>query len=518
MRHVNLRHVRLARTVTGVVIGVGLATALAVAPLARGQAPRPNNTDTAKTNGRYPTTYPVPQYALPLPANLSFRASEAVHDIWFSRSDAITRVQPEAPSMATDSLRAAIEARGKAWLEQLRANAPDAIHLDDAGRVHVVAGADSTARRLFAQRLAFPKLSVAEQAYTLLAGVSSFADTTHPARLSVAEEYAAALDRLPEQPAGLYLYCAHATLATAYDDLGQRAAALRHATRAIMLLGRIPVTDREEFYNEPKLYLIAAHALQHESDGKRRLDSLAAAVKAATQQFFPGMTRMDSIASAVIVWRQDSIARFLPLGSLIGSTAPALRAHAWWNVPGAPSEPSHDASRATNAALDSGTSLRLNDGTVRLVLFGNIYCCMDAIRAVDRMQGALPEGASVLLATETTGYMNGVLVSPEDESRQLRAIYRDTLHLTLPIALWVGQKHATEAGGSVPTASPNTENYFVSRTRYGGQGDWGAPYVGIVDKHGILRHVFNPLPLTHGFSRDDQQRAIALIRELVTAQ
>jgi hypothetical protein len=445
---------------------------------------------------------PEPAVALPLPAKHRLTPSDGAYDLWFDRSVAQWRLAPETPQAPNDSIRAGVLARGRAWVTQLQREAPDAIHLDDAGRVYVAAGQDSIARRFITERLALPALLPAERAFTLWTAVTAFADTARPERYPVAETYMAALDELPDDPAGVYRLRAHAALALAYDRTGEAAPALRHALASFARLERMPLQDREDAYHEAAPFLLAAHELQAAPDGARRLDSLAAVLKSAATPSATMTWRDSAKFIDAQMWR-DSLVQLVGSAHLLGTPAPAIQAHAWWNTPGA----------STNAAMSTPTTLALNDGTVRLVLFANVFCCIDALLTLQRLQGELPRGASMLYVTATTGHINGVLVPPEEEVRRLQHVYRDTLRLTLPTAMWVGQKQPTPWGGSVPAPSPNIRAYFVAREEFGGQGTRAAPYMVLVDGKGIVRHVFSS---KRGFTRADEQRAMALIRALVS--
>jgi hypothetical protein len=485
------------------------ATFLCMSGVAQGQAAsgtavhasEPMVSLSAKT---FPVTKLLPRIDLSLPATQGWTSTNAAYDLWTHGKYAQWRIGPEVASVPDDSIRAALERRSREWVTSLSARAPDVLHLDDAGRLNVAAGQDSVAQRYFAQRLALARLDPADQAYTLFAAVSSFADTAYPERLAVAERYAAMLDRLPPKPASIFIYRAHVRLAEVYDGLAQQDAALRHAFHAFGLAKRMPVLDRDSLYKDASLYLIVAHALQGQPNGAQRLDSLLKELKAASIPF-PEMTPMDSSESEKFGFWEDSLARITGSVGLIGKAAPSIRAHRFWNMPG--QDPESTAERA----------LSLDDGTVRLVLFGNVNCCTDVLAAFQRLQKVLPKGASTLLVTATIGYANGMLVVPDEEVRQLKTVYLDTLHVGTPIALWVGKKQPTEWGGEVPAPSPNLQAYFVSRNARGGQDDGGGglfggkPYIAIVDGHGIVRQLFTA---QRGFTRADQARALALLHQL----
>jgi hypothetical protein len=443
-------------------------------------------------------------YNLSLPASARFTTSDAVFDVLAGENHAYLRIPADQGNVPSDSIHAAVIARGRAWLEQLRATAPDAIHLDDAGRLAVAAGEDSIARDYIAQRLATARLSAADRAYTLLMGVMGFADTAKPARLVVAEEYANALDGLTTDTSRIFAYRAHWKMAEAYDDLAQPTDALRHALRAFSAVGRMPFQDRDLVYKDFSLYLIAAHALQTDADGRRRLDSLTMALREAT--FPQHVSANDSSYLWMGAWWRDTLTRMAGSGRLLGAEAPPIRAHLWWNGTTA-------GSHQTDDTVASAGVTSLADGTVRLVLFANIYCCIDAILALRRVHAQLPKGATAMVVTATTGYMNGVLLPPSEEVKRLRTVYLDSLHLTMPIAVWVGSKEATPGGGMVPAASPNLEAFSVAHGKYGAQGEWSSPYAVLVDGRGIVRHVFGA---QRGFRRVDEQRALTLVRTFLS--
>jgi hypothetical protein len=263
--------------------------------------------------------------------------------------------------------------------------------------------------------------------------------------------------------------------------------------------------------------MIVAHALQHEQNGRARLDSLTATIKAGLRPF-PGMTTLDSIAMPATSFWELRLERIAGAAALLNRPAPAIWAHTWMNVPtptgmnsSTNARRNTSADTGANTALSSGASAKsLADGTVRLILFGTVNCCAYDMIALQRLRESLPTGADMLIVSGTSGYINGQLVTPAEEIAALKTVYRDELRLTVPVALWGAPKHGTTSGGAVPTPSPNIKEYSIPDNRYGSQD--GDPYLLIVDARGIVRHLFAGIT---EFSRDDERRALSIIRDLL---
>src|SRR5688572_24061985 len=124
---------------------------------------------------------------------------------------------------------------------------------------------------------------------------------------------------------------------------------------------------------------------------------------------------------------------------------------------------------------------------------------MASLPHVARMQKAFPTEIEVMIATHTLGGwgIKTVIPGPE-EVEELRKYYTQKYKLTVPIAVWEGEKRLTEDGGMVPAPDPTWAAYNIA----------SKPQAVLVDHQGIVRQVFS------GFSRDDEWRAKRTIARL----
>ena len=448
---------------------------------------------------------PIPTWPLDIPRENGLTVTAAAHDVSAVRHHNHLRIPPDAAHVPEDSIRAIVLARAKAWLPQLhadgvgRAGGPDALHWDDAGRLAIAANEDTLAHAYFTKRLAMPGLSVSDQAYTLLTAVRAFADTAYPTRLPAAEQYATRLDRLPVSVVGDSRYLAHAALAHAYYDLDRSEPALEHARKALLLVPQLPFQDRESAYSDLSVYLIAAHLLLETPSGRAEFDRITAALTGAATVSAAEVAR-DSLLQMNSEFWAGAFRDRAAGAALLGRAAPPLRAMAIWNMPSvSPSE----------HAL-APQSIRLDDGVARLIVFGDVNCCIDNVVALQRVQAQLPTGAQVVFATATRGEWRSAFVLPADEVQRLHDVYRDTLKLTVPIVLWAGEKQPTPWGGMMPAPSPNIEAFHVARSFYGLQ---ESAYAVITDGKGIIRHIF---AARRGLDRGDEVRAVKLLTTLLS--
>jgi hypothetical protein len=173
--------------------------------------------------------------------------------------------------------------------------------------------------------------------------------------------------------------------------------------------------------------------------------------------------------------------------------AAPLIAHRWFNV----------ARRSADTSSWTPTTIALNDGTIRLIEFGDRYCpyCMEALPVMDRLHHEFASrGVEVWFVTHTYGIWNTTFIDRAEEVDRLKEFYLVDKHATLPLALWAGEKQPTDDNGMVPQESPNSSAYEIT----------GQPTFYLVDGHGFVRHI------SRGFANDgDEQRLRDRIERLL---
>jgi hypothetical protein len=152
-----------------------------------------------------------------------------------------------------------------------------------------------------------------------------------------------------------------------------------------------------------------------------------------------------------------------------------------------------------NTPQTQAHDLALNDGTVRVLVFGRSTVA-DMVMAANHLQHRLPKGAEVVFVTATQGFWGADFVEPDQEAQRLADYYTKYLKVTVPIAIWAGQKITTPSGGRVPTRSPNSVAYQTST---------GFLSV-VVDAKGHVRRIGT------FYSQRDEESTLALVNFLVT--
>jgi len=437
-----------------------------------------------------------------------------VLDLRATKHQMLDDIPSTRASWPSDSIRAVIAERAAAWFEVLR-NAPSTgLALDGASQLSVLAGRDSLAQAQIATRLAAPKLSAADRGYTLLLATLSFTDTARVTRLDVAEHYCARLDSLAPMLAGAWQYRAHAVLANAYAVLGRTEQFVSHGVRALQVVPRMPFADREVALTDPEFnpmkvtsdldpYIALASVLALTPAGRTRLDTLTQMLIGAARASDTLLTR-DSRYADLAQRFAATVERRAAIASLIGRPAPPVHAMGWWNAgaltaPIAHPDTTFDTIRRT---------MSLDDGIVRVVLFAQYgwACCLAELRSLERLRVQFPKGVQVIYATSIKGAWHVRLVTPAEEMRRLRNAYLEVHRLTVPIALWVGEKKPTADGGVLPEPSPDVAAYHIP-LRYNGYDL--TPYVIVVDRKGIVRRIMLR------FDRGDEARTITVIRALL---
>jgi hypothetical protein len=155
-------------------------------------------------------------------------------------------------------------------------------------------------------------------------------------------------------------------------------------------------------------------------------------------------------------------------------------------------------SRWVNTAHTEAHDLVLNDGVVRVLVFGRSTSA-SVILAANHLNTRLPKGAEVVYVTATQGFWGADFLEPDQEVERLAAYYTGDLKVSLPIAIWGAPKMTTASGGHVPTMSPNNVAY---------QTPSGLLAV-VVDATGHIRRISTV------YTHRDEDRTLALVNLLV---
>jgi thiol-disulfide isomerase/thioredoxin len=145
-----------------------------------------------------------------------------------------------------------------------------------------------------------------------------------------------------------------------------------------------------------------------------------------------------------------------------------------------------------STAAPGAASQALNDGTIRLIEFGEYSCypCRMALPGMERIREASPSNVQIWYVTETEGSWGTTVYAPEEEVRHLEHYYVERKHYGMRIALWAGPKDSTMDDGLLPRANPSAAAYPILAT----------PTFVIVDGKGVVRHI------AIGYSKDIDQR------------
>jgi hypothetical protein len=120
-----------------------------------------------------------------------------------------------------------------------------------------------------------------------------------------------------------------------------------------------------------------------------------------------------------------------------------------------------------------------------------------------RLQDNFKKDVEIVMATHTQGgWASKGVVDGKEEVEHLRKYYTVQHKLTFPIAMFEGEKHATEDGGMVPADDPNAKAYSV----------FSIPQIVVVDTKGIIRQILPSL------SRADEERINTKLRQLLEEQ
>jgi len=406
-----------------------------------------------------------------------------------------------------DSLRQVKVQRAKAWVTRLREaerrrEVVGSQRLDFA-LVAVRAEEDSVAHRLIDTRLAevpAGRDGALQRSEALVAAVMALTDTTLDSARIVralprAEQYA---ERLWSIPASGFTTRTDSTdvlhrkvqvamtLLVAAATVSDAERLARYTTQSFRFIDQLAFRERREALQEYP-YALLATAFMTQPNSHAQLDSLehrmasrfeVRAGEASSPEEYAVLT--SNAAAALRHFRELSAW----IGQ-IGHPAPPITAHVWFNTP--------DSVYAPNARAHS-----LADGVVRVLVFGSAQS--DVLPVLERLQHHFPSGAQVVFVTQINGYVGLDLKTPSEEVAWLAQYYRVVRHVTVPVALWAGNKITNDYGWSMPIAAPTDVTYHTGVL---------AGKCVLVDGRGIVRRY---LDLD---SRDDEARIIRVVQTLM---
>lgn len=389
---------------------------------------------------------------------------------------------PGVSDTLDDALHALRRARARTWLARLRPNGPrtDVTSLENYIDVAMRAEADSVALRVLDARLAtIPtnQSSVVARSAVLAMAIHALTDESFDSariarHFASAQRYAVNLEALPasgyartsDSTDVLYRqYTAALAMLHASDVLARAPDVVRYATRAVARWTHLDFDERRvEVGALP--YRIIATALAAQPNGRAQLDAfdttlLSAATLRLADHVHGTVSDEQSAAQALQSRLRGQFASF----ALLGQPAPPVTAHAWLNT-----------SDSTYAAVPRAHTFA--DGMARVLAFGPNDG--EFLLLIDRLRHRLPADVQVIYVTHTEGNVGPDLATPADEVTWLASYYREKLHLTMPIALWAGEKVAGPYGSSRPARSPNPAAYHAETIGFA---------CVIVDGHGVVR-------------------------------
>jgi len=427
-------------------------------------------------------------------------AAYALTDLWVYDSQLESMFPQSGITYPADSLSRLRRERAARWVERLRrlmAHNDSGVagwQLVPFAEVAVRAEDDTLARRLFDARIAEVANNPAARAYVLAEAVSAFADQTQDSvrlnrNLPIAERYAELASALPaagfsggyraKNDSATVMYqqwrVEDSLLATA-DARVDIAHVLVHAARIYAIAPRFSPEERQPVIS--KTYMIAAGALMLRTADSvaahRSLDSLNARVLNLAGIITPGWLPDETPAvrtrraAEMTQSTRSLIQQIAESFALLGTHAPPLIAHTWFN---APDSEFHAEAR----------SYPFTNGNVHVLLLGDIS---DATRLsiLERVQQGFHGKAQGILATATRGYTGPVITTPRDEVSWLRQYLIDLRHFSMPVAVWAGPKRQVSAmvgdgTAYVPRQSPLDTSSYRHRA---------ASFL-LIDRDGVIR-------------------------------
>jgi hypothetical protein len=392
--------------------------------------------------------------------------------------DSITQIQ-QARAADWYSRLATTPSADQVYAVQGRAQIPFA-------KVAARAANDTAARRLFDRRIAELVGNPAQQSYALFEMIATLADPTQDStrlvrNLTMAEQY---LTRLHALPSGGYKtrndstsvlerqWRAEDTLVVAYSEAGDTAAVLAHTRRAMSYIPMFGVNERSFPLNSAYVHVIKA--LGQTVSGRAQIMAfstiwLAMAHRAATE--LPATTTDKDRRRALGI--EEGAKRYVNEVSswlaLLGTPAPSISAHAWFNTP-------------DSVYSDTPKVHRMADGRVHVLIFGGFYS-NDRLSVFDRMFRRFPD-VDMVFITNTSGSAGPDILEPRDEVTWLSRYLLGVRRFTMPIAVWAAHKvpagYVPEGHYQVfrPEETPNERPYHENML---------GMHCVMIDKRGIIR-------------------------------
>jgi hypothetical protein len=427
---------------------------------------------------------PIRQHWTPEDPVVPYTAAEWEHGARIYGQQAAADQSPDVLIYPKDSIAKATAAVVRQWLATLKADGIGALQLDSYGVLHVISDQDAKAKQIFDERLSKPGVPLSDAAFTLNTAVRAFADADKPARLPVAEQYMARLDALPKGPSDLgasaWQFRAHYALLRAYFLIGNTAAAVAHARRAMALVPDLFFPSRMAFYGGGLVYFTLANHLiaTHDTAGLRAME----------RQLLSWTIPPDSLVAEDSAFARmghkyaGGLRAMMVLAAMLGQSAPDVRGTSWINV-----------------ADTAEHGMRLNDGTVRIVGMGRLAHALTMLPAFERLSEKVKGDFGSIFLIPASGFWGTEFVTPTQESTNIRRYLTNTRPTRIPVAIWAAEKTRTRDDGLLPTPSPTIREFGAS----------GVPFVAIVDGGGKIRHFFT------SFDRDEEAQAAAVIETLL---
>jgi hypothetical protein len=228
------------------------------------------------------------------------------------------------------------------------------------------------------------------------------------------------------------------------DALGAPDQLLAQVDPFLAMASTLAYDDRMALIGDEFPYIAVASALVRTANGRSRLDSLKTRLIQLAHRRddeWPAHIPVANRPSVAARERRDMLDHFVPF-DMLGQPAPPVLAHAWLNT-------------TDSAYLATPHSHPFNEGVIRVLAFGPRSD--STLPVLDRIQRHFPTGVQVVFVTETEGHGGPDLLSPADEVTWLTQFYRRVRHVTIPIAVWAGQKAPQEpALPPVPVVQPTT--------------------------------------------------------------
>jgi len=427
-------------------------------------------------------------------------ATLAVSDLQLFDAALATRFPQSADAYPVDSIHAMRVARATAWITRLSAAAaPSGNQQLDFAAVAIAAEHDSLARRLIDARLrAMPasRATAPERSMALAIAIAVLTDLRQPARLlqintRVANEYLAQLRAIPttgyatrsDSTDILHRQCdAEVAFLLAGDALQSSEMVGTHNRSFLQCTAALGITERWSMIQRAYPYREVATALVAQPNGRAVLDSLNTRLEALLSPL-----AAERVSAGVAAHATNEVAAFherVEWFDALGTLAPPITAHAWLNT-------------ATPAYASAPVTHTFAAGAVYLLAFGPAESGMLPI--LDRLHRTVPDNVHVLFVTQTTGTIGPDIAAPAAEVEWLTTYYRTKRHLTLPIAIWAGDRVRGDYGSSSPAPSPSAEVYHA---------DLVNGMCIIIDKAGRIRAYADAV------SRDDQSRLLDRVRAI----